>query len=103
MNGEKQPQPKKVRMIKNMTEQQYNTEYMYKYKQVKKASTEKLLQNKNAYLKKIKFIDEEIELRKLNEEEIKKKEEEEKKTKSINADLEKMKNLYEKLKSVFED
>jgi len=94
---------KTPRMIKNMTLQEYNTEYMYKYKQVKKVSIEKLLQNKKAYLKKIKFIDEEIELRKLNEEEIKKKEEDDKKTKSINADLEKMKLMYEKLKSVFEE
>ena len=94
---------KTPRVIKGLSEKDYNTQYMYKYKQVKKASIEKLLQNKNAYLKKIKFIDEELQLRKLNEEEIKKKEEEEKKTKSINADLEKMKLMYEKLKSVFEE
>lgn len=101
MNGEKQP--KKVRMIKNMTEQEYNTEYMYKYKQVKRATTDKLLQNKKAYLKKIKFIDEELEFRKMNEEEIKKKEQEDNKNKAVAHDLEKMKNLYEKLKSVFEE
>jgi len=101
MNGEKQP--KKVRMIKNMTEQQYNTEYMYKYKQVKKASTEKLLMNKKAYLKKIKFIDDELEFRKMNEQELLKKEEEDKKNKAVAHDLEKMKLMYEKLKSVFEE
>ena len=101
MNGEKQP--KKVRMIKNMTEQQYNTEYMYRYKQVKKVSIEKLLQNKNAYLKKIKFIDEELELRKMNEQELLKKEQEDNKNKVVAHDLEKMKLMYEKLKSVFEE
>ena len=101
MNGEKQP--KKVRMIKNMTEQEYNTEYMYKYKQVKRATTDKLLQNKKAYLKKIKFIDEELEFRKMNEEEIKKKEQEDNKNKAVAHDLEKMKLMYEKLKSVFEE
>ena len=94
---------KTPRVIKGLTEQQYNTEYMYKYKQVRKASTEKLLQNKKAYLKKIKFIDEELELRKLNEEEIKKKEQEDNKNKAVAHDLEKMKLMYEKLKSVFEE
>jgi hypothetical protein len=46
---------------------------MYKYKQVKPVSTERLLANKNAYLKKIRFIDEELELRKMNEQELVKK------------------------------
>ena len=94
---------KTPRVIKGLSEKDYNTQYMYKYKQVKKASTDKLLQNKKAYLKKIKFIDEEIELRKLNEEEIKKKEEEDNKNKVVSHDLEKMKLMYQKLKSVFEE
>jgi len=94
---------KTPRVIKGLSEKDYNTQYMYKYKQVKKASTDKLLQNKKAYLKKIKFIDEEIELRKLNEEEIKKKEQEDNKNKVVSHDLEKMKLMYQKLKSVFEE
>ena len=93
---------KTPRVIKGLSEKDYNTQYMYKYKQVKKASTDKLLQNKKAYLKKIKFIDEELEFRKMNEEEIKKKEQEDNKNKVVAHDLEKIKNLYEKIKSVFE-
>jgi hypothetical protein len=38
---------------------------MYKYKQVKKVSTEKLLRNKAGYLKKISYIDEELEKAKI--------------------------------------
>ena len=94
---------KKARIIKGVTEKEYNTDYMYKYKQVKKVSTEKLLTNKAAYLKKISYIDEELEKRKFDEVTIKQKEEEDKKAKSVNADFEKMKNLYEKIKVVFEN
>ena len=94
---------KTPRVIKGLSEKDYNTEYMYKYKQVRKVSIEKLLQNKKAYLKKIKFIDEELEFRKMNEEEIKKKEQEDNKNKVVAHDLEKMKLMYEKLKSVFEE
>ena len=94
---------KTPRVIKGLSEKDYNTQYMYKYKQVKKASTEKLIQNKNAYLKKIKFIDEEIGLRKMNEQELLKKEQEDNKNKVVCHDLEKMKLMYQKLKSVFEE
>jgi hypothetical protein len=103
MNQETTAEPKKIRYVKNKTEREYNTEYMYKYKQVKPVSTERLLANKNAYLKKIRFIDEELELRKMNEQELVKKAEEDKKNKNIQSDFEKMKNLYEKIKSVFEN
>jgi hypothetical protein len=76
---------------------------MYKYKQVKGVSTDKLLKNKAGYLKKIKYIDEELEKRKLDETALEEKQEEEKKIKSATADFEKMKILYEKIKNIFEN
>lgn len=94
---------KAQRVIKGLSEKEYNTDYMYKYKQVKKVSTEKLLKNKAAYLKKISYIDEEMEKRKLDETSLQQKEEEEKKMKNVSVDFEKMKILYEKIKNIFEN
>lgn len=89
---------KKERMVKGMTEKEYNTNYMYIYKQVRPVTTERLLKNKASYIKKIVYIDEELKRREADEVTI----EEQKRLKSINTDIEKMKGMYEKLKSVFE-
>lgn len=94
-NEEQKPKP---RMIRGLSLQQYNSEYMYRYKLVKQKTTEDLLKTKQSFLKKINYIDEELKQRNEQINNLK----EEKKLKAIEVDMENMKKMYEKMKMVFE-
>jgi len=94
-NEEQKPKP---RMIRGLSLQQYNSEYMYRYKLVKQKTTEDLLKTKQSFLKKINYIDEELKQRNEQINNLK----EEKKLKAIEGDMENMKKMYEKMKMVFE-
>ena len=95
---EKIEQPK-TRMIRGLTERQYNAEYMYRYKLVKARTTEQLLETKQNFLKKIEYIDEELKNRETQINSLK----EVKKLKEIEVDMDNIKNIYQKLKSLFEN